>query len=285
MDPLPSLQPFLSMLSLGAWTLVAIAVCLLIYGYVFDRVIFESGGRVRSEKLGPIDVLIAALLTTFFALSVIDALRSPAGTVEAALPSASRMITALAVSTFLPLVIVGGIFGALSLRGVRWREIFGLDRLGPGAVAGCALLMLAAALPLVGGASFLSRVLLAAGGSQDDSKQEIVRFLEAGGSTAARYAVALSAVLAAPVLEEFIFRGYLYAVVRRYAGVSVGIIVNAALFAAIHQHLPSFGGLFALAVCLTLAYEWTGSIFVPITMHAIFNALSVAQLLQGNTGG
>ena len=72
---------------------------------------------------------------------------------------------------------------------------------------------------------------------------------------------------------------------RRYAGVTVGILFNAALFAAIHTHLPSFGPLFVLAVCLTLAYEWTGSIFVPITMHALFNSLSVVQLLHGGSNG
>ena len=111
-----------------------------------------------------------------------------------------------------------------------------------------------------------------------------MRFLGASDSQTARYVVGISAVFVAPVLEEFIFRGYLYAVVRRYAGMTLGIIVNATLFAAIHTHLPSFGGLFALAVCLTLAYEWTGSIFVPITMHALFNAISVAQLLHGGAG-
>ena len=35
-----------------------------------------------------------------------------------------------------------------------------------------------------------------------------------------------------------------------------------------------------LAVCLALAYEWTGSIFVPMAMHALFNLLSVLVLFQ-----
>jgi membrane protease YdiL (CAAX protease family) len=37
--------------------------------------------------------------------------------------------------------------------------------------------------------------------------------------------------------------------------------------------------LFALAVALALAYELTGSLLASITMHALFNATSVAMLL------
>src|ERR1700720_3830492 len=58
----------------------------------------------------------------------------------------------------------------------------------------------------------------------------------------------------APVAEEFIFRFFLYGVLRRYLGRSIGLIVSALLFAAVHVHLPSFAPLFALGICFTLAY-------------------------------
>lgn len=282
---LPPLQELLSALSLGGWTLLAFALGLGLYGYVADRVIFEDGGNVRTGKLGPVDVLVAALLTALFTFAVVDAIRSPAGAADEALPSAGRMIAGVVFSTLILALVIGGIFGGLAARGIRWREVFGLDRLGPGAVLGYAVLLLACALPLVGCSSLLSKLLLAAADHPDDSAQEMVRFLGTNGSRAARLVVAGSAVVAAPILEELIFRGFLYGVVRRYAGVTVGLLFNATLFAAIHTHLPSFGGLFVLAICLTLAYEWTGSIFVPITMHALFNSLSVMALLHGGTGG
>jgi membrane protease YdiL (CAAX protease family) len=34
-----------------------------------------------------------------------------------------------------------------------------------------------------------------------------------------------------------------------------------------------------LAVCLGLAYEKTGSLLVPMIMHAVFNAVSVGAIL------
>ena len=282
MDPFLPTTELLSALSLGAWTLAAFALGLGFYGYVADRVIFEAGGRVRAERLGPVDALIVLLLTVLFTFSVLGNLHAPE---QQSLPSDTQMVEAALLTIVILAVIIGGIFGALSARDIRWREVFGLDRVGPLGVVSRAVLLLACALPLVGGASLLSRLLLAAGGSQDDSAQEMVRFLEAGGSHPARLVVAGSAVFLAPVVEEFIFRGYLYGVVRRYAGVTVGILFNATLFAAIHVHLPSFGGLFVLAVCLTLAYEWSGSIFIPITMHALFNLTSVLALLQGGANG
>ena len=285
MDPFPTLQDLLSALSLGAWTLLAVALGLFFYGYIADRVLFESGGLLRTEKLGRVDALVAALLGILFALSVLGAITSPASAPTDTLPSASSMVTGVVSSSLVLVVLVGGILGGLRARNIPLREIFGLDRQAPAAVLGYAVMSLALALPLIAGVELLSRLVLAANGFEDDSAQELVRFLAGTGSHAARYTVAGSAVLVAPVLEEFIFRGYLYGVVRRYVGIFAGVFFNAFLFAAIHTHLPSFGGLFALAVCLTLAYEWTGAIFVPITMHAMFNLLSVVQLLHGTASG
>jgi membrane protease YdiL (CAAX protease family) len=36
--------------------------------------------------------------------------------------------------------------------------------------------------------------------------------------------------------------------------------------------------LFVLGSCFTIAYEWSGSILVSMTMHALFNSVSLALL-------
>jgi membrane protease YdiL (CAAX protease family) len=56
------------------------------------------------------------------------------------------------------------------------------------------------------------------------------------------------------------------------------VVANALLFAAVHAHLPSFAPLFVLGICFTIAYEWSGSILVSMTMHALFNALALTAL-------
>src|SRR5438067_13690672 len=90
--------------------------------------------------------------------------------------------------------------------------------------------------------------------------------------------IILLATAVAPIAEEYILRFFLYGVIRRYLGRSIGLIVSALLFAAVHAHLPSFAPLFVLAACFTLAYEWSGSLLVSMTMHAIFNAISLLVL-------
>jgi membrane protease YdiL (CAAX protease family) len=50
------------------------------------------------------------------------------------------------------------------------------------------------------------------------------------------------------------------------------------LFAAAHTHLPSFAPLFVLGTCFTIAYEWSGSILVAMTMHSLFNSVSLTVL-------
>ncbi len=58
----------------------------------------------------------------------------------------------------------------------------------------------------------------------------------------------------------------------------VGVVASALLFAAVHAHLPSFAPLFVLGICFTIAYEWSGSLLVSMTMHALFNALALTAL-------
>jgi membrane protease YdiL (CAAX protease family) len=280
------LHAWAAVLSQSAVVLALLIPGLLVYGALADQAIFEGRGRVRVQALGPADLLVGGILAGLFLLLIAGGWRdanAPAAA-NAALPGAAAMIGEVIVNTFVFLAIMVGIIASLSLRQIAWREVFGLDRLSPGAVLARAIVLLLLALPLIGAALAISQVLLAAGGSEDASHQEIVRFLAGSRSGVAKAVVTVSAVLLAPLQEEFIFRGYIYGVLRRYAGVPLGILVNAALFAGIHLHAPSFGGLFVLAVCLTLAYEWTGSLLVPMVMHALFNSISVVNLLAGGTG-
>ena len=99
------------------------------------------------------------------------------------------------------------------------------------------------------------------------------------GSVAVVALITVFAIAIAPVFEEFLFRGFAYPVLKQRWGASKALVVVSAAFAAIHLHLPSLGPLFALAVGLGLAYELTGSLLAPITMHVLFNAANVLMIL------
>lgn len=83
----------------------------------------------------------------------------------------------------------------------------------------------------------------------------------------------------APLVEEILFRGIGLALVTRWFGVGWAIVLTSALFAGIHWHVPSFAPLFVLAAGFAIAYIYTGSIVVPVVMHAVFNGMNVAVLL------
>jgi len=87
-------------------------------------------------------------------------------------------------------------------------------------------------------------------------------------------------VLAAPLCEEFIFRGLLQGGLRRSLPAWQAITVAAALFAIVHPPaamLPAF----ALGLCAGIAYERSGSLLAPMLVHAGYNAALLAYQLQG----
>jgi len=92
----------------------------------------------------------------------------------------------------------------------------------------------------------------------------------------------VQAVVAAPIVEELIFRGLLQsAIARARLGRWAAVVLAAGAFAAMHTSVPIYAlpGLFVLGVALGIAFERTGRIGVPIAMHAAFNAGNMAVAL------
>jgi membrane protease YdiL (CAAX protease family) len=99
--------------------------------------------------------------------------------------------------------------------------------------------------------------------------------------TFAQVAVLLAvASLGAPVVEEIMFRGALFAHMRRRWNWLFSALVIALIFAAVHPQgwaaIPALGG---IAVVLALIREWRGSILAPIAAHAMNNGAVFALLM------
>lgn len=174
----------------------------------------------------------------------------------------------------LSLFIVSLILSFLSLRKVSPVEVFGLR--WPGGLrrllfVGAALL---AAYPL------LVLALVVSSHFFGTAPQDIVEFLQTHTTLRDRVMIIVFAVLVAPLTEELIFRGYLHGVIRKYGGPWCAILVTAMLFSAIHVHLPVLAPLFLLGVALSLVYEFTGSLWAPLLMHATFNAITIIVALN-----
>jgi len=89
----------------------------------------------------------------------------------------------------------------------------------------------------------------------------------------------IQAVVIAPVIEELFFRGFLLTYLKTYVTTWPAIVISAALFAVAHQNLDSVLPLWVLGIVLGVAYEHTGSILLPMGIHACFNLTTGLTLL------
>ena len=80
--------------------------------------------------------------------------------------------------------------------------------------------------------------------------------------------------LAAPFLEEIIFRGFLFATMRNNFGPWRATVYSSLLFAALHQSLIAFFPIFFLAIALAYLYERTGSLWPSIMLHITNNTVA-----------
>jgi membrane protease YdiL (CAAX protease family) len=79
------------------------------------------------------------------------------------------------------------------------------------------------------------------------------------------------AVVAAPLCEEFIFRGLIYGGLRRSMSAVPAMLASAAIFAVIHPPL-SMLPVFVLGVCAAWTYERSKTLLAPMLVHAVYNA-------------
>jgi membrane protease YdiL (CAAX protease family) len=113
---------------------------------------------------------------------------------------------------------------------------------------------------------------------------DLLRVIRDSDSAIASVGLILAAVVFAPVLEEFMFRGLLQASLAHVLGGQrrwTAVLLTSTVFALVHasavwQVLP---GLFVLSVILGWLYERRGSIWASVVLHGLFNAINVGMVI------
>jgi len=82
-------------------------------------------------------------------------------------------------------------------------------------------------------------------------------------------------VLAAPIVEEFTFRGLGFRLLAPF-GTVVAVLGTAVAFAADHGLVEGFPALFLFGIGVALVRLRTGSIYPGMMLHACFNAFALA---------
>lgn len=239
--------------------------------YIYVSLARQISSRVTEPDVFPVrrfgwpEAILASLLALLFLYTLAGA----------APQRVTRMRTEdLIQSAAFTIGLLLAVAGFLRLRRFDLDALGGFSKMGFFRTAVTGGILMLAAYPLIFLADVITQRLL----QKPAEKQAIVDLFNASSTLEQRVLIIVLAVSVAPLAEEFIFRFFLYGVLKRYAGRAVGVLVSAVLFAAVHAHAPSFAPLFVLGACFAVAYEWSGSILVPMTMHAIFNALTLTAL-------
>ena len=178
-------------------------------------------------------------------------------------------------------LIVGAVIFALASfsRGRKPKHVFGLRKRSKKYIIIITMAGMFVAYIAVFIGSVISNFLLSTGAPKKEDLQEIVQTLMTNDDISLKIAIALSAIIFAPLIEEVIFRGYLYPVIKRFSHPIFSCVITSLLFAVIHSNLEGLMPLFLLAIVLTIFYEISKSIWVPILMHACFNGVNTISIL------
>lgn len=108
-----------------------------------------------------------------------------------------------------------------------------------------------------------------------ETVQDTVKLLQQSQDPLILALMAMAAVVAAPLCEEMVFRGYFYPVLKKFAGPWSAAICSALVFAAAHGSLTALLPLFVFGGVLVFIYEKTGSLWAPVAVHCCFNSATV----------
>ena len=118
-------------------------------------------------------------------------------------------------------------------------------------------------------------------------EQVAVRYLKTTiGSPFTLSAALFTILIAAPIIEEFLFRGCLQTFFKRYMMPKKAIVLSALCFALFHfarsqgiGNISLVSSLFIFALFLGFIYERQASLFASIGLHMTFNAVSTLRIL------
>ena len=111
------------------------------------------------------------------------------------------------------------------------------------------------------------------------AEQTIVSVLRHSNDLPLIAIICFSAAIAAPLVEELTFRGYLYPIMKKYTGAWFALVSTSLLFGIIHVSLVPFIPLAIFGAVLALLYEYTGSLWTPVIAHCIFNTATLVNIL------
>ncbi len=153
---------------------------------------------------------------------------------------------------------------------------------------GMGILTWVVAIPAVVASSYLAQTFTDLIFGLTEKEQLAVRYLKLALSSPYALFVALFSILiAAPIMEEYLFRGILQSWLRRKLGPIKAIALSSLLFALFHyspeqssMNITLLITLLTFALYLGFIYEKTRSLFSSIFLHVTFNFISAMRIIN-----
>jgi membrane protease YdiL (CAAX protease family) len=240
----------------GLFILFVLISFICVAGYAARQI---RAGRLFTSENAPLSLVMPSMAGWFFVVSVVGLiyLQSP----------------------LYVIIVLVGTAGALAENGrTAWTQ-FGLDRLKPVRALTWSLLVFGAVMlvetPLTQASAWGLDAL-----QMPHPEQQSVETFRQYNQSSEILKFMLQAVLLFPVIEELFFRGFLLTFLKNYTSTWLAIGLSAGVFAFAHLNLGVVLPLWFLGIVLGVAYEHTGSIVVPMGVHACFNLATGLSLLM-----
>jgi membrane protease YdiL (CAAX protease family) len=162
---------------------------------------------------------------------------------------------------------------------ILWKDAFGFNAQNQTRAVVLGLISAVLVLPVAWALQQLSAWLMTSTNFHPEPQQVVQEMQKANVSPYQQAYLALVALVAAPIVEEMIFRGILYPTIKQAGFPKCALWGTSILFALTHQNVPAFLPLVFFAMILTLLYEETGNLLAPIVAHSCFNTANFVMLL------
>jgi membrane protease YdiL (CAAX protease family) len=202
-------------------------------------------------------------------------------------PSAAEGSVGLVATVVVDLVFIGVMVLWLTRRHPGWPRAIGLPRPGRGlrdaAWGGAMGILLYPTIAIVIGIPF-TILFEAISGEPVSTPEQVPSELSVAGQVIA----VILAVVIAPVMEEFFYRGILFRAIRDRRGFWVGALLSALLFGLVHYVPSPWQDALLLQSVMVFTgfgfawiYERRGTIVAPIAAHVVFNVIGITLILTG----
>ncbi|MEM7015505.1 MAG: CPBP family intramembrane glutamic endopeptidase [Verrucomicrobiota bacterium] len=233
----------------------------------------QFNGRVQSRPFDTPELILAFALIGIYYFSVWLDVR--AEDIPKAIVSSWRILGGyLNMGVVFAIIIVMGFVRQHDLV-----ELWGLDRMNPkNVVISSVMLVLSTVLTLL--VMQLFYVLFLKDAIGEAPAQESIQQLRKDRSLGMIVTLIISACIIAPILEEVLFRGFLYPVLKRFTPPIIAALIVSGIFAAVHSNLGGLVPLGVLSLMLILVYEITGTLWSAMLVHAGFNLCNIIMVLS-----